>query len=95
MLKNILNLDALWPAQSQRAYQERFYKNKTENLFLASLESLPAAEAAIPSNAQAGYDNVEAATKLYSHQVCEWDYPALYWIADAFGKGMTRVFDLG
>ena len=95
MLKNILNLDAIWPAQSQKAYQERFLKNKSEHLFFGSFDSFAAAEAAIPSNAPVGYDNVDAATKMYSHQVCEWDYPALFWIADAFAKGMTSVFDLG
>ena len=95
MLKDVLNFNALWPGHGPRGYRERFFRNKSENLFFGSFDSFAAAQAAIPSKIPVGYDNVDAATKLYSPQVCEWDYPALYWIADAFAGGMTSVFDLG
>ena len=95
MPKGPLNLSAIWPGFGQRAYREQFFKNPSGNLFLGSFVSFAAAQAAVPPGVPGGYDNADAATKLYSPQVSEWDYPAIYWLAEAFSTGMTRVFDLG
>lgn len=60
-----------------------------------SFENFATAHASAPSSNLVGYDNVEAATALYSHQVYFYDYPALFWLGQALDSGYTRIFDLG
>lgn len=78
------------------AYERRFFhENKDDNLFLGDFGSFEEARARIPAQLAAGYDNAESAKTLYSHQIYNWDYPALFWVGQAIAGGATRVFDLG
>jgi putative methyltransferase (TIGR04325 family) len=77
------------------AYRRKFLDNQDDNLFMGSFESFAAAEAGAPPSKSVGYDNAQAATQLYSHQVYFYDYPALFWLGRSLEDGMTRIFDLG
>ena len=82
--------------RKRAAYERRFFhENKDDNLFLGDFGSFDAARAHIPAELRSGYDNAQGAKNLYSHQIYNWDYPALFWIGQALAGGATRVFDLG
>jgi putative methyltransferase (TIGR04325 family) len=82
-------------AAELRAYWTKFLSNEKENLFFGDFDSFEAARAAVPSGMHVGYEGAPGAPMMYSPQICTWDYPAIFWLADAFGHGMTSVFDLG
>ncbi|HYP83599.1 TIGR04325 family methyltransferase [Variovorax sp.] len=86
---------SLQSAREKSAYEKRFMANREENLFMGSFDSFEHARSQVPASHAAGYDNAEGAKTLYSHQIYNWDYPALFWIGDAVQKGMHRIFDLG
>lgn len=77
------------------AYLQKFLSNEKENIFFGSYASFAAAEAAVPAGIHIGYDGAPAAESMYSPKICTWDYPTIFWMADAFLNGMTTVFDLG
>lgn len=79
----------------ESAYLQKFINNEEENLFFGSYESFAAAEAAVPTGIHVGYDGAPDAQSMYSPQICAWDYPTMFWLADAFQNGMTTVCDLG
>ena len=82
-------------ALRRAAYRKQFLANREDNLFMGSFESFAAAEAAAPPGTPVGYDNAQAAQALYSHQIYDWDYPALFWLGRAFDAGMRTVLDVG
>lgn len=79
----------------QSVYERVFLGNADENLFMGSFGSLAEAAAAVPPSKPVGYDNAEASAGFYSHQIYNWDYPALFWIGKSFDQGMKTVFDIG
>lgn len=79
----------------ESAYLQQFINNENENLFFGSYDSFAAAQAAVPNGIHVGYDGAPDAWSMYSPQICAWDYPTMFWLADAFRNGMTTVFDLG
>lgn len=95
MLSNIFGRKKVDRRNEEIDYENRFLNNKDENLFMGSFDSFQAAAAGAPKGKAVGYENAAEAPSMYSHQVCSWDYPSIYWISDAFSQGMTRVFDLG
>jgi putative methyltransferase (TIGR04325 family) len=79
----------------EAAYRRKFLDNQDENLFMGSFENFAVAEANAPSGKPVGYDNPEAATMLYSHQIYFYDYPALFWLGRSLDSGLRTVVDLG
>lgn len=89
-------LSQLLPASMREsAYRRKFLENQDDNLFMGSFTDFATAEANAPASKAVGYDNAEAAKTLYSHQIYDWDYPALFWVGRSFDEGMQSVFDLG
>lgn len=83
------------PRFHQAAYRRKFVANSDENLFMGTFDSFAAAQASAPEGTGNGYDNVEGAKALYSHQIYFYDYPALFWVGKSLGEGMRTIFDLG
>ena len=83
------------PAQDSEG-DLRFEKNTDANLFRGVFETWEAAAASAPPSRPLGYDNPSsAALYLRNLTVVDWDYPALFWISDALGKGMRQFADIG
>lgn len=76
-------------------YLEIFINNEKENLFYGSFDSFEAAQDAAPKGKHVGYDGASDVGTMYSPQICTWDYPPIFWLAEAFRNGATSVFDLG
>lgn len=95
MLTDIFRSKLAHAQSLKTAYEQRFLSNVKENLFMGSFKSFDDAVAHAPPSKAIGYDNAAAARTMYSPQVCSWDYAPIYWISDAFARGMTSIFDLG
>jgi putative methyltransferase (TIGR04325 family) len=78
----------------QRAYLHRFAENTDENLFMGVFDSFADAAQHAPPTRPIGYDNPESA-QLYGPKVCDYDYPAMFWLDRSLAEGMRSVFDLG
>ena len=79
----------------REAYRRQFLANTQENLFMGRFDSWQEALNAVPTHRPTGYDNPESAQIPYTSRIQSWDYPVLYWLRDAFDRGMRRIFDLG
>lgn len=95
MLMDIFRSKLAHAESLKAAYEQKFLNNVNENLFMGSFNSFDDAVAHAPPSKAVGYDNAEAARAMYGNQVCSWDYAPMYWISDAFARGMTSIFDLG
>ena len=93
-----LSLVKPWPSVDRRDAEvdSQFETNTDTTLFRGVFDTWEAAAASAPPTKPLGYDNPECAA-LYLRQlgVGDWDYPALFWIADAVAKGLRHVADLG
>ena len=87
--------ESLQTARDKAAYEKKFLANRDENLFMGSFENFEQARENVPASHASGYDNAAGAKTMYSHQIYNWDYPALFWIGDSVHRGMRSVFDLG
>jgi putative methyltransferase (TIGR04325 family) len=76
-------------------YKRRFLANLDDNLFMGVFDRFEQAVASAPPSRPTGYDNAGSAAIDYSPRIQFYDYPALFWLNQAMGAGMTRVFDLG
>lgn len=89
-------IDRLPPMRALSAWLHRreFAANAGGNLFSGRYRSVAEAAAAAPPSRPLGYDN-DASTNLYSERIRPADYPAIYWLSQAFAAGARHVFDLG
>lgn len=94
-------VDALREAPGMRAarraaYERRFREARAAHLFHGVHPSFEAAARAAPPTAPLGYDD-RASTDLYLGHLRPdvHDYPAFFWLRDAFAGGARRVVDLG
>lgn len=80
----------------EAAYRRRFATQRAAHLFYGVYESFDEAQSHAPTTAPVGYDN-PASTDLYigDARPSPHDYPAFFWLSDAFGQGHLRVVDLG
>lgn len=79
------------------AYQRhQFVHARRAHLFKGVFPSYAAAQASAPDTAPVGYDN-DGSAQLYDERlfVDDYDYPALFWISDAFQRGMSTLADVG
>ncbi len=78
------------------AYERRFREARAAHLFHGVYPSFEAAAQAAPGTAPLGYDD-RASTDLYLGHVRPdvHDYPAFFWLRDAFAGGARRLVDLG
>jgi putative methyltransferase (TIGR04325 family) len=81
---------------SRASHDRRFEANTNRNLFRGVFSSYAAAEASAPRTRPVGYDN-PASAEMYLHRLAveDYDYPSMFWIADAVSRGMRRIADLG
>lgn len=78
------------------AYERRFRAARAAHLFHGVHDSFEAAARSAPPTAPIGYDD-PASTDLYVGHVRPdvHDYPAFFWLRDAFASGARRLVDLG
>ncbi|MEP6502142.1 MAG: TIGR04325 family methyltransferase [Betaproteobacteria bacterium] len=66
------------------------------NMFRGIFDTWDAAAASAPPSKPLGYDNPDSAALYLRHlSVDDWDYPALFWIAEAVQKGLRHFADIG
>ncbi|PZQ78182.1 MAG: methyltransferase, TIGR04325 family [Variovorax paradoxus] len=68
---------------------------RDDELFSGTYKDLSAARSAAPRGARLDAGALSNAWTLYRHEIHSWDYPALYWLADALKTSGHRIFDLG
>ncbi len=78
-------------------YEQRFARNKAENLFRGVYPSFEAAAASAPKSRPMGYDNPDAALMYRDrlHTIYPSDWPVLFWLQQCFAQGSRRAFELG
>ena len=65
-------------------------------MFRGVFDTWDAAAASAPPTRPLGYDNPDSAALYLRHlSVEDWDYPALFWIADSVAKGLRHFADIG
>jgi putative methyltransferase (TIGR04325 family) len=79
----------------QARYRQRF-RGPMGHAFDGVFDSFAAATAALPTTLPRDYDN-DAAAAMYvgRHGVEDYDYPALFWLAEALANDARSVCDLG
>lgn len=79
----------------QARYRRRF-RGPMGHAFDGVFESFAAATAALPPTLPKDYDN-DAAAAMYvgRHGIADYDYPVLFWLAEALAHGARSVCDLG
>jgi putative methyltransferase (TIGR04325 family) len=84
------------PVDREAQAQARFETDTDANLYRGVFDTWAEAAASAPPTRPLGYDNPESA-ELYLRllSVGDWDYPALFWIADAVANGARRFADIG
>jgi putative methyltransferase (TIGR04325 family) len=74
----------------------RFESNTEANMFRGVFDTWEATVASAPCSKPLGYDNPECAELYLRHlSVEDWDYPALFWIAESVEKGLRQFADIG
>lgn len=74
----------------------RFESNTEANMFRGVFDTWEAAAASAPHSRPLGYDNPDSAALYLRHlSVDDWDYPALFWIAESVNRGLRRFADIG
>lgn len=76
--------------------KHQFVHARAAHLFRGVFDSFEKAVASAPDTAPTSYDNT-ASAQLYLErlQLDDYDHPALFWMADAVYRGLTRVADIG
>ena len=83
----------------ERQYAKRFFAHtaSTHHIYRGVFPSFEEAQASIPENRAAGYDNTPSA-QLYRERtrlVFLNDYPMIYWLGRYLNEGARHVYDLG
>ena len=83
-------------AMRKAAFDRRFEGNIPAHLFRGVFDTFDAAAAAAPDSLPLGYDN-DASSNLYLQRlhIDEYDYPAMFWIAQSMTEGLRTIVDLG
>jgi len=83
--------------QSRGEFDRQFEAGQYAGLCRGVFQTQAQAAAAAPSSLPLGYDH-DGPASMYRDRlkrVFPSDYPMIYWLGRAFGRGATRVFDLG
>jgi putative methyltransferase (TIGR04325 family) len=81
----------------ERRYEREFAANRKANLFRGIFDSPEAAEASVPPERMAGYDNSDAAALYVDRikRVSPSDYAVMFWLSKLLTPGQCRILDLG